>query len=362
MDIRLHFSPRDWERIERDYMAWWEHDLARPLIQITTIDPSPASAMPSLPSFVSNVPFDVSADEIIARATAQLERRRYFGDDFPRWWPNFGPGIMAGFLGADVHSVDNTVWYSPSCAGDIRDLTPAYDYENPWWRRVSAITEAGVAAWGKQVQMCHTDLGGNLDIIASLRGTQQLLTDLYDAPEEVARLVSLVTGLWMRFYDELDAIIYLASRGRVPWAPVWSQGTSYMLQSDFSYMISPAMFDRYVLPDLCALCDHLDYGFYHLDGPGELPHLPSLLSIQRLRGIQWVHGDGAPPHEEWTGLFRQIIGAGKLCQVFISASSALKVVRAVGGRGFMFTITDAMNAEEAQAFLREMRLQDISQN
>ena len=31
---------------------------------------------------------------------------------------------------------------------------------------------------------------------------------------------------------------------------------------------------------------------YHLDGPGEIPHLDMLLDIPRLNGIQWVAGAG----------------------------------------------------------------------
>ena len=68
-----------------------------------------------------------------------------------------------------------------------------------------------------------------------------------------------------------------------------------MLQSDFSYMISPRMFERLILPDLTACCEALEYAFYHLDGKGEIKHLDMLLSIERLRGIQWIPGDGAPP-------------------------------------------------------------------
>ncbi|MHB9033291.1 MAG: uroporphyrinogen decarboxylase/cobalamine-independent methonine synthase family protein, partial [Anaerolineae bacterium] len=315
-----------------------------------------------LPGFISNVPFEVPADEVVALASAQFERRHYFGDDFPHWWLNFGPGIVAGLLGTRVHSVENTVWFEPVEQKELQDLDFHYQADNPWWQRILALTEAGARAWGKAVQVSHTDLGGNLDILASFRTTQQLLTDLYDAPEQVDRLVRQISQVWIRYYDELDALIYPACRGRVPWAPVWSKGTSYMLQSDFSYMISPAMFDRFVMPDMHAMCDHLDYAFYHLDGKGEIPHLPSLLSLKRLRGIQWVPGDGAPLHHHWLELYQRIIGGGKLCQIFCSADSAMKIVRAIGGRGFMFAIGDAMNAEEAQAFLREMRLQDISQN
>ncbi len=46
-----------------------------------------------------------------------------------------------------------------------------------------------------------------------------------------------------------------------------------MLQCDFAYMISPQMFERFVLPDLTACCEALEHGFYHLDGKGQIRHL-----------------------------------------------------------------------------------------
>ncbi len=75
-----------------------------------------------------------------------------------------------------------------------------------------------------------------------------------------------------------------------------------MLQSDFSYMISPRMFERFALPGLTVWAGALDYPFYHLDGPGQIKHLDMLLSIPRLRGIQWVPGDGQPTPDQWLPL------------------------------------------------------------
>jgi hypothetical protein len=147
-------------------------------------------------------------------------------------------------------------------------------------------------------------LGGNLDILASFRDTQNLLMDAIDQPEEVDRLVSEITKLWLRYYEELDQIIRPACRGTSCWTPIWSSGKTYMLQCDFSYMISPAMFERFVVPDIASCCNYLDHGFYHLDGKGQIPHLDMLLSIDRLRGIQWIPGDGQPSPDQWLDLFK----------------------------------------------------------
>jgi 5-methyltetrahydrofolate--homocysteine methyltransferase len=67
-----------------------------------------------------------------------------------------------------------------------------------------------------------------------------------------------------------------------------------MLSSDFSYLIGPAMFDEFVKPGLADSCRRLPHSFYHLDGPGQLAHLDSLLAIAELDGIQWVPGAGQP--------------------------------------------------------------------
>lgn len=124
-----------------------------------------------------------------------------------------------------------------------------------------------------------------------------------------------------------------------------------MLQCDFAYMISPAMFERFVLPDLEACCAVLDHAFYHLDGRGQIPHLDLLLSLERLRGIQWVPGEGQPPPEEWLPLLQRIRAANKLCQLTVSPQGARTIVRALGGKGFAFFIQPPPSPDEAQDFL-----------
>ena len=358
MNIHLHFDDADWERIERDYTAWWAHELPRPLVYLTGKEYDPRITYPQVHDFISNYPFSMPAEEVIALFTPHLEATRYYGDAYPRWWVNFGPGIVAGFLGAKVHSVPETVWFEPAELRAAKDLHLTYQADNPWWLRVQDLTRAALDAWEGQVQVSHTDLGGNLDILASLRTTEGLLYDLYDAPEEIDRLVCELTQLWLRYYDELDAMIYPRCRGRSPWAPIWSKETTYMLQCDFSYMISPQMFERFVVPDLVACCEHLEHGFYHWDGPGQIPHLDLLLSIPRLRGIQWIPGEGNPPADQWPHLLKRIIEAGKLCQVYVSAEGALNIVRTIGGKGFLLAIQDEMSAEEATAFLKRLASED----
>jgi hypothetical protein len=351
-------------RAARDHSAWWAHELHRPLVNLTVRDEVPGERL----SYLTNYPMDMPADTLLDLFEPAIAATHYYGDAFPAWWVNCGPGIGAGFMGADVHSVrepSETVWFSVEHPRPANELELRYDEQNAWWQRVQALTAAMVERWHGLVQVGQTDIGGNLDILASFRGTQGLLYDLLDCPEVVQRLASQATQLWLRYYDELDALIRPACPGSSCWAPLWSPGKTYMLQSDFAYMLSPAMFERFVLPDLYACCEHLDHAFYHLDGKGQIPHLDLLLSIPRLRGVQWIPGDGQPSPDQWLPLLKRIRDGGKLCQVFVRPEGARRIVRNLGGRGFLLVIQhepgEFRDPEQAKAFLDTLAGEDVGQ-
>ena len=111
-----------------------------------------------------------------------------------------------------------------------------------------------------------------------------------------------------------------------------------MLQCDFAYMIGPKAFDEFVKPELSASCRRLANAFYHLDGPGQLAHLDSLLSIPELKGVQWIPGRGSPDSRHWPEVFRKIRNAGKLIQIYCGETDVLDVVvdQLGSGRGIYY--------------------------
>src|SRR5690554_2071500 len=119
---KLQFTEEDWARVERDTIAWWQGELDRPLVylavQHTVNRPKPFG-------YQSNYPLDMPAEEVVDQYEPWLEATRYYADAFPWLWINFGPGIVAGFLGAHVNSVTDpseTVWFTPTRQAAIQDL------------------------------------------------------------------------------------------------------------------------------------------------------------------------------------------------------------------------------------------------
>jgi len=125
-------------------------------------------------------------------------------------------------------------------------------------------------------------------------------------------------------------------------------------------MISPKMFEKFVLPDLEKAIQHTNHAFYHLDGEDAITHLDALLSIEGLLGIQWVPEAGKPQGAEWNWLFKRIKDGGKLCQIYVNADEALEIVREVGGRGMCLIITGRpqIPPDEIDDFLAALAAED----
>jgi hypothetical protein len=89
-----------------------------------------------------------------------------------------------------------------------------------------------------------------------------------------------------------------------------------------------------------------------------------LLAIQRLRGIQWIPGDGQPTPDQWLPLLKRIRDGGKLCQVFVRPEGARRIVQNLGGKGFLLVIQheedEFRDPETARTFLKLLAQDDVS--
>ena len=129
------------------------------------------------------------AEEVIDRWDYDLSCQKFAGDAFPSVFPNFGPGVIAAFLRASLENGENTVWFCSQKELELADIHFAYRSDSIWLRRVKDIYRAASNRWQGRVQVSMTDLGGVLDILVTFRSTEKLLTDLYDHPDEIKRLI-----------------------------------------------------------------------------------------------------------------------------------------------------------------------------
>lgn len=315
----IAFDADRWEQVLDTHTRWWNHELGRPLLHLTLGGADPGRPEPAVADrpFASHYDLGVPPADIVDAWDYRLSGCRWLADGFPNVWPNFGPGIAATFMGAELQNAPEvpTTWFAPREHRPITDIHLEHDPENPWLPRIAALYRAALERWEGNVQLSMTDLGGNLDLVSTFRPSEELLFDLIDEPEEVKRVNWEAHDLWWRYFEEFNDILQPINPGYTAWTPILSETPYYILQCDFCYMIGPDMFDEFVKPELAATCAKLDNAFYHLDGPGQLPHLDSLLEIEELAGVQWVPGDGQPDWTHWPQVYRKIRDAGKLIQI-----------------------------------------------
>jgi 5-methyltetrahydrofolate--homocysteine methyltransferase len=325
----IHFDASRWDAIRETYDLWWNRKLERPLLNIQI----PNAYIPDVPfpkaPFLDQAncdDFGYSPEEIIEAVDYHLQKAEFLGDSFPYFNLSvFGPGVLAALCGAILDNSSGRVWFSVDRVLPIEEIHVKYNPENKWAKRIKDIYRAGNTKWKGQVIMGMPDLGGNLDVAATFRSSERLLIDLCDNPEEVLRLCKEVEAAWYDAYWDFHSVLAASSPGFSDWDGLYSATPSYVLQSDFSYMIGPDMFRTFALPFLKKDCETLDHTIYHLDGVGEIPHLDMLLSIDELDAVQWVFGDGKPGPTHWIDLYKRIEKAGKGIHVTGGADDFIEV-------------------------------------
>ncbi|MCX8052199.1 MAG: uroporphyrinogen decarboxylase family protein [Armatimonadetes bacterium] len=354
-----------WEQSKKRFEAWWHGECVdRVLLQVTAPkapDHSPVlqesgNAKPVVESAATPEDLFLDADLRIAMFESHMARTYYGGDAFPYLDTHIGPGTMSLYLGSIPTFAPDTVWYNP-CIDDITTAdVPKFDENNRFWQATLELMKKGNDRLSGIALVSFPDLIEGLDTIASLVGSDELLIYLVDAPEHVHRFQDALVDRYFDYYDRIYEIIKDEDGGSCFSAfSTWGPGRVAKVQCDFSAMISPKMFEEFVVPYLARQCARLDYSVFHLDGPCCLQHLDLLCSIKELDAIQWTPGAGQPSacDEKYIPLYRQIRQAGKSCMIRGgSPDQARKIVEELGPEGLDIAIQVA-SPEEADELVKQ---------
>lgn len=350
---------KNWETSKKRYEAFWQGELLdRCCVAVT----APLRPAPPLP--------DYTPEEVLARWTdgewlyekwtTRFANTYFAGDAFPNLWLNLGPSGHAAYCkdarfqmaqqGKGAFSC--TAWYTPSIQSWAADF-PRFDAQSLMYRKTLELAEylAGRSKGDFMVSM--PDISGNLDALAHLRGSEALLMDMLDDPEEVLRAGQTMQDIWKTTVAEVYKRVAQNNGGAssIGWMQIWAPGVTAQLQCDLSVMLSREMFVQLAMPELRQQCDYLPYPLYHFDGQEQRRHLDALLSLDKLRVIQWTSVDGQPSPVAFLPELRRMQQAGKSLYFVLKPQEVQPIMEGLSSKGLHFAVT-AANPQEADDIVR----------
>lgn len=349
---------RDWEKTKQRLLLLWKRELLdRCCISVTAPkDPRDPyiEQKPTEPDALRGWYND--AEWILKRNIERFEKTYFAGDALPCIFPYFGTGGHAKYIVPEEQTVyePDTIWINP-----IEEEFPDYDFRfdpqtNPVFQRELSIIRYLAEEGEGRFFVGPPDNCGSYDALSQLRGPENLLIDLIEAGQEVkhaaAQMMSILKCSAEYFFS---AIKKNNMGGSVHgWMNTWSEGRQLQLQCDLSVMLSKAMFEEFIVPELQETSGWLDNAIYHMDGMEQLRHLDAVLAVPGIQMIQWVQVAGQPPVTEFISQLRKIQQAGRGLVVQIEKKQLKPLLDGLSPRGLNLIVADADSADEADEIVR----------
>jgi hypothetical protein len=230
-------------------------------------------ALPGRPLNSWNFPEDLYPylDTCIEQAELHWAQRQDLEDDLlPSVYPWFGIAEHSAILGGDIKFEEATSYHAPL----IRD-----------WNMLDSLVLSGDGRWfrmlmdGFQYLKEKTEgrlllrLRGSyapLDMAMTLRGMNTFLTDVYDYPDELNRLLAFSVKAIKWSFENQRKIVGQLEGGYISGMSVWLPGNSAgHISEDASVLCSPDIFRTFGRPYTVELCAAYDNMLMHLHGAGK---------------------------------------------------------------------------------------------
>jgi hypothetical protein len=350
----FEFKP-DYDQTKARIDAFWRREvLDRPVAMFTIPKPVgeqvllPVSRHPDLASRWMDIPYQVE------RTIAGMRNTEFLGDSLPIAFPNIGPEIFSSFYGCKLHFGEDTSWSDPILEDWSHADRIAVDWNSPYLRWLHEMTDAFLEAGKGRFITGMADWHPGGDAIAAFRDPQQLAMDMIENLEAVKKLLARLERDYFQIYDIFYEKLKAAGQPITSWTPLVSDGRYYIPSNDFSIMVSKAMYDDVFLPGIRRECQFLDHSIYHLDGPGALRHLDSLLAIPELDALQWVFGAGNEGFSRWVWVYKKAQAAGKGIQVICTFDEIDAIMNALSPCGMFLSISEVPSREAGWAMLKKL--------
>lgn len=346
----------DFETVQKRYDAFWEQEIVdRALVTFTF----PAEKQREVPekTYESNRDRWTDVDFRAEQAAVSLSNRIYYADALPVIWPNMGPEIFSAWCGCGYEFGEGTTWSIPCIEDWERDYDKAtLNMDHELFKLTDRFTDRLLELGKGNFIVGLTDFHPGGDHVAALRDPQNLAIDMIENAGWVKKKLADSAVEYKRAYNHFYEKLKAAGMPITSWTPFIHNGRYYIPSNDFSCMVSPEMYREFFLPGMIDECTFYERSIYHLDGPGALRHLDTLLDIEELDAIQWVPGAGNEGFSRWIDVYKRIQAGGKSMQITGLEMSDLPLLfENLKPEGVYMSVREVKDIETADAVLKRVK-------
>ncbi|MHC4871104.1 MAG: hypothetical protein ACYTFY_04610 [Planctomycetota bacterium] len=330
---------QNWEKTKQRFEAWWNNDmLDRPLFSLAGPREKPRWDLREIgeTDMTNSERHWLDPEYVVDQIENNLASVNYYGDSFPQIHRGLNTTYLSSFAGAEPHfdKTTVTIWTEPFVDSWESAPEPAFDTSGEIFQKILKVSDALTENCRGRYVINMPDSTDAVTSMSMMRGVENLCYDMADNPESVYSYRDKLVAVWKEshtFWLERDKEKGLS--GSSVWAGFFTDKRDAVLQCDFSYMISPEMFETLVKPELAEEGKACSRTLFHLDGPGEVPHLDILLEMPEITAIQWVPGAGNPASHEYTEPLLRTQAAGKPVQLSANVVNLDKIFEIYDPRG-----------------------------
>jgi hypothetical protein len=218
---------------------------------------------------------------------------------------------LEAMLGIPTRVGNESIWAKEG-GFDYRDTGKLnLSRDNPWRKKYLEFVSALQDRYGELYPVGQPILRGPADLVAALRGSQQMIFDLYDCPDDFQRLCRVCTEFAIGLVRDQLAITRPFHGGyEVESFTLWAPGGIVRMQEDASALFSPDLYTSYLQGEDRRMADAFPYQVIHLHS-SSLHLLDRFAEIESLRCIEINKDQGGWGVPRMLPLFKRVQARGK---------------------------------------------------
>jgi len=218
---------------------------------------------------------------------------------------------LEAMLGIPAQVGNESIWVKEG-GFDYRDTGKLnLSKDNPWRKKYLEFVSALQDRYGDRYPVGQPILRGTSDMVAALRGSQQMIFDLYDHPQEFLRLARACTDFFIGLVKDQLAVTKPFYGGfEVEQFTLWAPQGIVRMQEDASALFSPDLYVKCLQEEDRRIASAFPYDVIHLHS-SSLHLLDRFVDIEPQKCFEINKDQGGWGVARMVPLFKMVQSRGK---------------------------------------------------